>query len=161
MMKKHFPLILLVLCLFSSCKENRMEKQAERFAGNYVGEFTSTRSGLRDTLNVPATLTFMQDGGSLKDMVLNPDFHLSRVDEESGWYYAKYEMPFDSLSSESIGYLRDACHLDQLDSLGYVYMGQFDAAKITARFYTNTVAVEMVYRKGEDIIGRTRFTGSR
>ncbi len=151
MKAKFIFLSLLVATLCVSCsKDKKLSKQAEEFAGDYYGVFTIQRSEENLMLDTAATIRFTQ-AQNLANLVAESTFELA-FSEDNRYYFDGSS----KLDDHSCDVLCQMCGIDH-----NYFNCQLEKATIEARFYSNSVAVKILFSNVNGIVGNATFTGSK
>jgi hypothetical protein len=147
-MKRFFVLFCLSIVLFCGCKENRAERKAAEYAGQYHGEFSTTRSEENVSLDTIVDFEVMQSATTPSNLLLQNIIELEWSKE--GYFYDA------AVTSSQVSQLLSLCGLLE----GY-FLANVDALKVEAHFYTATLTLDIRYLSEGEFVGHTTFSGSK
>lgn len=147
-MHRLFLLLCLSAAIFCGCKESRVERKAAAYAGQYHGEFSTTRSEENVSTDTLLDIKILQSTSIPSNLVLDGILELQWNKE--GYFYD------GDLSAPQASQLLKACGLPE----GY-FFAHVDALKVEAHFYTATMTLDIRYLSEGEYVGHTTFSGSK
>lgn len=147
-MKRFFVLFCMSVVLFCGCKENRAERKAAEYAGQYHGEFSTTRSEENVSLDTIVDFEVMQSVNTPSNLLIQNIIELQYSKE--GYFYD------GSVTASQVSQLLLLCGLQEGHFLAHV-----DALKVEAHFYTATMTLDIRYLSEGEFVGHTTFSGSK
>ena len=147
-MKRVLVLFCLSVVLFCGCKESRWERKAAAYAGQYHGQFSTTRSEENVALDTLVDFEVMQSAATPANLVVEGFLELewSKV----GYFYD------GAVSPSQVSSLLKLCGLED----GY-FLANVDALKVEGQFYTATMTLDIRYLSEGEYVGHTTFSGSK
>ena len=147
-MKRFFVLFCLSVVLFCGCKESRWERKAAAYAGQYHGQFSTTRSEENVALDTLVDFEVMQSVSTPANLVLDGFLELEWSKE--GYFYE------GAVSISQVSQLLSLCGLEEGHFLAHV-----DALKVEGHFYTATMTLDIRYLSEGEYVGHTTFSGCK
>lgn len=147
-MKKLMLLLFLSAVMICGCKQSRWERKAEAYAGQYHGQFSTTRSEENVALDTLVDFEVMQSATTPANLVLEGFLELEWSKE--GYFYE------GEVSAPQVSQLLDLCGLEE----GY-FLANVDALKVEGHFYTATMTLDIRYLSEGEYVGHTTFSGSK
>lgn len=147
-MKRLLVLFCLSVVLFCGCKESRWERKAAAYAGQYHGQFSTTRSEENVALDTLVDFEVMQSVSTPANLVLDGFLELEWSKE--GYFYE------GAVSTSQVSQLLSLCGLEEGHFLAHV-----DALKVEGQFYTATMTLDIRYLSEGEYVGHTTFSGSK
>ena len=147
-MKRLLVLFCLSVVLFCGCKENCWERKAAAYAGQYHGQFSTTRSEENVALDTLVDFEVMQSAATPANLVVEGFLELewSKV----GYFYD------GAVSPSQVSSLLKLCGLED----GY-FLANVDALKVEGQFYTATMTLDIRYLSEGEYVGHTTFSGCK
>ena len=134
-MKRFFVLFCLSVVLFCGCKESRWERKAAAYAGQYHGQFSTTRSEENVALDTLVDFEVMQSVSTPANLVLDGFLELEWSKE--GYFYE------GAVSTSQVSQLLSLCGLEE------------------GHFYTATMTLDIRYLSEGEYVGHTTFSGCK
>ena len=147
-MKRLVVLFCLSGVLFGGCKESRWERKAAAYAGQYHGQFSTTRSEENVALDTLVDFEVMQSVSTPANLVLDGFLELEWSKE--GYFYE------GAVSTSQVSQLLSLCGLEEGHFLAHV-----DALKVEGHFYTATMTLDIRYLSEGEYVGHTTFSGCK
>lgn len=145
-MKRLLVLFCLSVVLFCGCKESRWERKAAAYAGQYHGQFSTTRSEENVALDTLVDFEVMQSAATPANLVVEGFLELEWSKE--GYFYN------GAVSASQVSLLLKLCGLEE----GY-FSAAVDELKVEGQFYTATMTLDIRYLSGGEYVGHTTFSG--
>ena len=145
-MKRLLVLFCLSVVLFCGCKESRWERKAAAYAGQYHGQFSTTRSEENVALDTLVDFEVMQSAATPANLVV--DGFLELEWSKVGYFYD------GAVSPSQVSSLLKLCGLGD----GY-FLANVDALKVEGQFYTATMTLDIRYLSEGEYMGHTTFSG--
>ena len=145
-MKRLLVLFCLSVVLFCGCKESRWERKAAAYAGQYHGQFSTTRSEENVALDTLVDFEVMQSAATPANLVVEGFLELEWSKE--GYFYNGV------VSASQVSLLLKLCGLKE----GY-FSAAVDELKVEGQFYTATMTLDIRYLSEGEYVGHTTFSG--
>lgn len=147
-MKRLLVLFCLSVVLFCGCKESRWERKAAAYAGQYHGQFSTTRSEENVAVDTLVDFEVMQSAATPANLVVEGFLELEWSEE--GYFYD------GTANASQVSSLLKLCGLEE----GY-FLANVDALKVEGQFYTATMTLDIRYLSEGEYVGHTTFSGSK
>ena len=147
-MKKLMILLFLSAVVVCGCKQSRWERKAAAYAGQYHGEFSTTRSEENVAVDTLVDFEVMQSATTPANLVL--DGFLELEWSKDGYFYD------GAVSASQVSQMLELCGLQE----GH-FLAKIDALKVEGQFYTATMTLDIRYLSEGEYVGHTTFSGSK
>ena len=147
-MKRLLVLFCLSVVLFCGCKESRWERKAAAYAGQYHGQFSTTRSEENVALDTLVDFEVMQSTATPANLVVEGFLELEWSKE--GYFYN------GAVSASQVSLLLKLCGLEER-----YFDSDVDELKVEGQFYTATMTLDIRYLSEGEYVGHTTFSGCK
>ena len=123
-------------------------RKAAAYAGQYHGEFSTTRSEENVAVDTLVDFEVMQSATTPANLVL--DGFLELEWSKDGYFYD------GAVSASQVSQMLELCGLQE----GH-FLAKIDALKVEGQFYTATMTLDIRYLSEGEYVGHTTFSGSK